>query len=218
MRPINVATLRRVEIGEAIHQFSGVSSPLSLFLRPVDFSPSASENRFSYKAHERDLQTMSKARPDGSTEVGETAPDFELRDATGKTWRLSNHRSKVVALVFYPKDETPVCTKQMCSMRDRWADYEATGAEVVGVSVGSVESHKRFAEHHNLPQTLLADEKGEVTRLFGVKSLLGGSQRAVIVIDPTGVIRHRKSVLPIFRPGDDEVIDAIKRAAGSSEA
>lgn len=147
------------------------------------------------------------------TKIGRLAPDFELTDNTSHPWRLSSQLGKVVALVFYPKDETPVCTKQMCSMRDRWTDYQSTGAEVVAISVGSVESHKEFAEHHGLPQRLLADERGDVTKLYDVKSLLGGSQRAVIVIDPQGVIRYRKSVLPIFRPGDDEVIDSIRKAA-----
>ncbi|HEX8089621.1 MAG TPA: peroxiredoxin [Blastocatellia bacterium] len=152
------------------------------------------------------------SQPKIGAEVGDIAPDFELKEGSGATWRLSGQKGKVVAMVFYPRDETPVCTKQMCSMRDRWADYESTGAEVVAVSVGSVESHKRFAEHHGLPQRLLADEQGKVTRLYNVKSLLGGSQRAVIVIDPNGVIRYRKSVLPIFRPSDDEVINAIRDA------
>jgi thioredoxin-dependent peroxiredoxin len=152
-------------------------------------------------------------RPEIGAEVGNTAPDFELKESSGKAWRLSEQKGKVVAMVFYPRDETPVCTKQMCSMRDRWADYESTGAEVVAVSVGTVDSHKKFAEHHGLPQRLLADERGEVTRLYKVKSLLGGSQRAVIVIDPKGVIQYRKSVLPIFRPSDDEVINAIREAA-----
>jgi peroxiredoxin Q/BCP len=147
------------------------------------------------------------------SKVGEAAPDFELKDNNGQTWRLSDHRGKVVALVFYPRDETPVCTKQMCSMRDRWTDYETTGAEVVAISVASVESHKNFASHHNLPQRLLADEKGEVTRAYKVSSMLGGSQRAVVVIDPKGVISYRRSVIPIFRPSDDEVIDAIHKAA-----
>lgn len=146
-------------------------------------------------------------------EAGDIAPDFELKDGGGQPWRLSEKKGKVVALVFYPRDETPVCTKQMCSMRDRWTDYESTGAEVVAISVGTVESHKKFAEHHGLPQRLLADEQGEVTRLYNVKSLLGGSQRAVIVIDREGVIRYRKSVFPIFRPSDDEVINAIRDAA-----
>lgn len=158
---------------------------------------------------------MSEAgiRPEIGAETGDTAPDFELKDGGGESWRLSEKKGKVVALVFYPRDETPVCTKQMCSMRDRWADYESTGAEVVAISVGSVESHKKFAEHHGLPQRLLADERGEVTRLYNVKSLLGGSQRAVIVIDRDGVIRYRKSVFPIFRPSDDEVINAIRDAS-----
>jgi peroxiredoxin Q/BCP len=145
-------------------------------------------------------------------EVGQIAPDFELKDEDGETWRLSDHRGKVVALVFYPRDETPVCTKQMCSMRDRWEDYQASGAEIVAVSVGSVESHKRFANHHNLPQRLLADERGEVARLYNVKSLMGGSQRAVIIIDPTGVVHYRRTMLPVFRPTDDQLLTAIRSA------
>lgn len=157
--------------------------------------------------------TVEAGGKSAGSKVGKIAPDFELKDPGGVNWRLSDHQGKVVALVFYPKDETLVCTKQMCSMRDRWTDYQTTGAEVVAISVGTVESHKQFAEHHGLPQRLLADEDGEVTRLYRVKSLLGGSQRAVIVIDPKGVIRYRKSVLPIFRPGDDEVIEAIRSAS-----
>ena len=115
-------------------------------------------------------------------------------------------------MIFYPRDETPVCTKQMCSIRDRWAEYEDTGAEIVAISVGSVDSHRRFAEHHNLPQRLLSDEDCEVARAYNVKSFLGGSQRAVIVIDREGVIRYRKTVLPIFRPSDDLVLAAIRLA------
>jgi peroxiredoxin Q/BCP len=157
--------------------------------------------------------STSASRPTPGSAVGDLAHKFELQDSNNQTWRLSDHRGKVVALVFYPKDETPVCTKQMCSMRDRWADYQSTGAEVVAISVGTVESHKQFAEHHGLPQRLLADDGGMVSKLYDVKSLLGGSQRAVIVIDPKGVIRYRRSVLPIFRPGDDEVIEAIQKAA-----
>jgi peroxiredoxin Q/BCP len=158
--------------------------------------------------------SSSTPQPETGAEVGRTAPDFELKDNKGRTWRLKDHRGKVVAFVFYPRDETPVCTKQMCSMRDRWVDYEKTGAEVVAISVASVESHKQFAEHHDLPQRLLADENGEVTKLYNVRSLFGGAQRAVIVIDANGVIRYRRSLVPFFRPGDDEVIEAIRSAAG----
>jgi peroxiredoxin Q/BCP len=151
-----------------------------------------------------------RAEPAVGAAVGQRAPDFELKDGEGNHWRLSDHRGKVVAFVFYPKDETAVCTKQMCSIRDRWSDYVATGAEVLGVSMDTAESHKKFSEHHGLPQRLLADEKGELSRLFNVRSILGTSQRAVVILDADGIIRYRKSVLPVFRPTDDEVISAIK--------
>ena len=82
--------------------------------------------------------------------VNKPAPDFTLKDGNGGEWRLSDHRGKVVVLLFYPGDETPVCTRQMCSLRDRWNDYLATGAEVVGISSDSVESHKNFAANHEL--------------------------------------------------------------------
>ena len=149
----------------------------------------------------------------GGVEVGSIAPDFELKDGNNQAWRLSDHRGRVVALVFYPKDETSVCTKQMCSIRDRWSDYQVTGAEVVAISIDTEASHRKFAEHHELPQRLLADKKGEVSKLLRVKSILGTSQRAVIVIDPNGVIRYRKSIFPFFRPADDEVIEAIRIAS-----
>src|SRR5690349_12819987 len=117
------------------------------------------------------------------SEIGDIAPDFTLSDSGGKSWQLSSHRGKVVALIFYPKDETPVCTYQMCSIRDNWKDYQFTGAEVVAISVGTVEAHHQFAQNHNLPQRLLADEKAEVASLYQLKSLFGSSKRAVVVID-----------------------------------
>jgi peroxiredoxin Q/BCP len=158
---------------------------------------------------------MSAAKTNGSTgvEVGSVAPDFELKDGQGLAWRLSDHRGKVVVLLFYPRDQTSVCTKQMCSVRDRWSDYQETGAEVVGVSIGSVDSHKEFADRYNLPQRLLADAKGDIARLFDVKSILGTSQRAVIVIDREGVVRFRKSIFPFFRPTDDEILEEIERVS-----
>ena len=93
---------------------------------------------------------------------------------TVSEWRLSDHRGKVVVLLFYPGDETPVCTRQMCSLRDRWDDYLATGAEVVGISSDSIESHKKFAAHHDLPLRLLSDSDGAVSRLYGARSLIPG--------------------------------------------
>lgn len=146
--------------------------------------------------------------------VNEPAPDFTLKDGNGGDWRLSDQRGKVVVLLFYPGDETPVCTKQMCSVRDRWDDYLATGAEVVGISSDSVESHKKFAEHHNLPLRLLSDSERAVAKLYGAESFIPGRvARAVFVIDAKGILRYR-DVRPIglFKPKDDATIEAIRAA------
>jgi peroxiredoxin Q/BCP len=146
--------------------------------------------------------------------VGATAPEFTLKDGNGDDWRLADHRGKVVVLLFYPGDETPICTRQMCSVRDRWEDYATTGAEVVGISTDSVESHQKFAEHHDLPLRLLSDASGEVANLYGAKSLIPGKvARSVFVIDANGILRYRDvRPLGLFRPKDDEVIAAIKAA------
>ena len=147
--------------------------------------------------------------------VGAVAPDFTLNDGTGNAWRLSDQRGKVVVLLFYPGDETPICTRQMCSVRDRWEDYSATGAEVVGISTDSVESHQKFAEHHELPLRLLSDESASVANLYGAHSLIPGKvARSVFVIDAKGTVRYRDvRPLGLFRPKDDEVIRAIKEAS-----
>jgi len=147
-------------------------------------------------------------------QVGAAAPDFKLKDGEGNEWRLSDQRGKVVVLLFYPGDETPICTRQMCSVRDRWEDYSATGAEVVGISTDSVESHKNFAEHHELPLRLLSDAGAHVANLYGARSLIPGKvARSVFVIDGQGIIRYRDvRPLGLFRPKDDEVIKAIEGA------
>lgn len=143
------------------------------------------------------------------------APDFGLLDGEGVQWKLSDHRGKVVVLLFYPGDETPVCTKQLCSVRDRWDDYTATGAEVVGISTDSTHSHERFAGKYGLPLKLLSDPKGEVIAAYGVKSWIPGkSARAVVVIGRDGRIAHYKvESLSLFRPDDEEVIGVISRLA-----
>src|SRR5438270_5095975 len=125
--------------------------------------------------------------------IGDTAPDFTLQDGTGNEWTLGGHRGKTVVLMFYPGDDTPVCTKEMCSVRDHWSDYQATGAEVVGISTNSVESHEKFSSKYDLPLRLLADEKGEVRDKFGANSLLPGrTARAEFVIDLDGKLAYQK--------------------------
>ncbi|HEV8427491.1 MAG TPA: peroxiredoxin [Pyrinomonadaceae bacterium] len=142
------------------------------------------------------------------------APDFTLKDGNGADWRLSDHRGQVVVLLFYPGDETPVCTRQMCSLRDRWDDYLATGAEVVGISPDSIESHKKFAAHHDLPLRLLSDSDGAVSRLYGARSLIPGRvARAVFVIDAKGILRYSDvRSIGLFKPKDDDNIKAIRAA------
>lgn len=153
------------------------------------------------------------SKPD-SPQIGAPAPDFTLKDGSGNDWRLADQRGRVVVLLFYPGDETPVCTRQMCSVRDRWEDYSATGAEVVGLSTDSVESHRKFAEHHELPLRLLSDAAREVANLYGARSLIPGKvARSVFVIDANGIMRYRDvRPLGLFRPKDDEVIRAIREA------
>ena len=145
---------------------------------------------------------------------GSPAPDFTLPDGEGAEWRLSEQRDKIVVLLFYPGDGTPICTRQMCSVRDRWADYAATGAEVVGISTNTIDSHKDFADHHNLPLRLLADTGGRVAEAYGARSLIPGKvARSVFVIDRNGIIRYRDvRPLGLFRPKDDDIIQAIREA------
>ena len=151
--------------------------------------------------------------------VGERAPDFSLPNNEGQMWRLSDHSGETVVLLFYPGDNTPVCTKQMCSVRDRWSDYMATGAHIVGISTDTVESHKGFAAKHNLPFPLLADPDEEVIRAYGVRSWLPHrAARAVVVINPRGVVTYKKvQPLSLFPPRDDRVIAAIQKAVSGDK-
>lgn len=146
--------------------------------------------------------------------INEIAPNFTLKDGDGNDWTLSDHRGKTVVLLFYPGDDTPVCTKQLCSVRDNWSAYQATGAEVVGISTDSVESHDKFAEKYDLPLRLLSDTDRKVSEMYDMKSWLPGrSARGVVVIDKNGKIAYQKAeAVSLFRPKDDDVIAAIINA------
>jgi thioredoxin-dependent peroxiredoxin len=149
--------------------------------------------------------------------IGESAPLFSLKDGNGVEWNLSDHAGKTVVLLFYPGDNTPVCTRQLCSVRDNWSRYAETGAEVVGISTDSEASHRTFADKFSLTLRLLADTDGAVSRLYGVKSWLPGrAARAVVIIDKVGLVRyHKVQPISIFRPKDDEVLGAIQTVQGS---
>ncbi len=127
-----------------------------------------------------------------SLKPGDLAPDFTLSSSGGKSVTLSAlYAEKNVVLFFYPKDDTPGCTTEACGFRDEYSAFADAGAEVVGVSSDSTESHDRFASKHKLPMTLLSDADGKVRALYGVKATLGlFPGRATFVIDRQGVIRH----------------------------
>lgn len=128
-------------------------------------------------------------------EVGKPAPRFTLADQDGQKVSLSQLEGQPVVLYFYPKDDTSGCTKEACAFRDARADYEAAGARVVGVSPDDVGSHRKFADKHGLPFTLLADPEKSVCQAYGVwkeKSMYGrtymGVERTTFVIDRDGKI------------------------------
>lgn len=132
---------------------------------------------------------------------GTPAPDFTLPDQDGNPVSLSSLRAKgPVLLYFYPADFTPGCTKEACSLRDRFPTVSAAGMTIIGVSPQSPESHRRFREEHKLPFTLLSDEDKEVIRRYDVDGPFGiGVRRATYLIDEEGMIQD--SVLADFRIG-----------------
>jgi peroxiredoxin Q/BCP len=124
--------------------------------------------------------------------AGARAPEFTLNDQNGRPVRLADFRGrKNVVVYFYPKDDTPGCTKESCAFRDHYAAFSDAGAEVLGISSDSESSHEAFAKKHRLPFSLLSDPGGRVRSAFGVPSTLGLLPgRVTYVIDKQGVIRH----------------------------
>jgi peroxiredoxin Q/BCP len=122
--------------------------------------------------------------------VGDPAPDFELQGTDGP-FKLSQHRGERVVLLFYPGDNTMVCTKQFCSYRDRADDFATLDATVVGISSQDLDSHKGFIEKHGLTVPLLADVDKKVAKAYSAFAGRLGTKRAVIVIDEQGIVRHR---------------------------
>ena len=127
---------------------------------------------------------------------GQPAPDFTLRNQDGESVSLASLRGKAVVLYFYPKDDTPGCTTEACNFRDARDDYEKAGAVVLGVSPDDVKSHRKFADKHQLPFTLLADPEKDAIQAYGVwkeKNMYGkksmGVERTTVVIDGQGMIR-----------------------------
>ena len=143
--------------------------------------------------------------------AGEPAPDFALADDTGATVRLADLRGRPVVLYFYPKDDTPGCTRQACALRDGWGLVEATGVQLFGVSPDDVESHVRFKEKFNLPFPLLADTDHAVLEAYGFWAARPngkmGVVRSTVLIDADGNIER------VWSPVDpDAHLDIIREA------
>ena len=155
------------------------------------------------------LACSATQRPDGGKgllPVGSVAPDFAAKDAAGNVVRLSSATGSPRVVYFYPKDETPGCTKEACAFRDAFADYEAKGVAVFGVSRDSEASHEEFRKHHSLPFALAADENGVIQAAYGVPSkfgkhaarvtfLVGKDGRVTYVFEDVDPATHAKDVL-----------------------
>lgn len=147
------------------------------------------------------LLCINSARAADAPDIGSAAPSFKLQDQSGQTHTLEEYKGKWLVLYFYPKDNTPGCTTQACEFRDNIFAFRDIGAVIVGISVDDAASHKKFAEEHGLPFTLLADPTKTTASAYGViKGLTGAigvAQRETYLIDPTGKIaKHYVKVDP----------------------
>ncbi len=146
--------------------------------------------------------------------VGQPAPSFSLPGTGGRTYSLDEYRGKPVVLVFYPGDNTPVCTKQLNTYTEDIAEFEQVGAQVLAISPQSVESHEAFASKHGFRFPLLADTDKKVAEAYGILGPLGFYRRSVFVVDGDGIIRfaHRAIAGLTFRP-TEELVAAVRAAS-----
>ena len=163
---------------------------------------------------------MSTQAAEGSVKVGDQAPDFALPTSVDGAQRLKDFQGKkAVVLYFYPQDETPGCTAEACAFRDRYEDFKDAGAEVIGVSSDSEESHQQFASHHRLPFMLISDPDSALRKLYVVPKedtqygLLPG--RVTYVIDKQGIVRLVFS--GIFAP-EQHIAEALNIVKGTSNS
>ena len=165
------------------------------------------------------LNFIMPKEPELKLKVGDLAPDFTAPTSGGGTLKLSDLRGKPVVLYFYPKDDTPGCTKEACAFRNAWKQFEKKGAVVLGVSTDPVKAHDRFVEKFRLPFTLVADEERKIVTAYGVwgeKQFMGrkyfGTHRVTFLIGSDGRI---KNIWPKVKPDEHaaEVLAAIWKTA-----
>ena len=142
-------------------------------------------------------------------QVNDKAPELNLKDDQGKSFSLAAHRGERLLLVFYPGDNTPVCTRQMCDYRDGIEAFAGLGVSVVGISRDDADSHRKFKAKYNLPFILLTDSDLAVAERYDSKGLMG-MKRSVFLIDEEGVIRYKHvESLAMFRRSRDELLREI---------
>jgi len=147
--------------------------------------------------------------------LNDAAPDFTLTDDQGAEFSLSANLGEKILLVFYPGDNTPVCTKQLCEYRDGVEAFAGLGVRVVGISKDDAISHQKFREKHQLPFTLLSDPDLLVATLYDSKGIMG-MKRSVFLVDEMGLIRYlHVESLALFRRSKDELLEAIARLEGA---
>ncbi len=149
--------------------------------------------------------------------VGEKVPEFTLKDQNGNAFKSTSVIGKEITIIyFYPKDDTPGCTKEACSFRDSYEGFSAAGVTVIGISADDVASHKKFAQKYNLPFTLLADSENKVRQAFGVKADLFGllPGRVTFVIDKNGKVSHVFSSQMNAEMHVKESLAAVKKLKG----
>jgi len=146
--------------------------------------------------------------------VGDRAPEFTLSGTGERSYSLADFRGKPVVLVFYPGDDTPVCTKQLNTYNNELDEFTKVGAQVLAISAQDVPSHEKFAGKHNFQFPLLADPDKTVAGLYGTLGPLGFPRRSVFVVDGGGVIRyaHRAIAGLTYRPVN-ELVEAVKSAS-----
>jgi peroxiredoxin Q/BCP len=146
--------------------------------------------------------------------IGDEAPDFALPGTGGRSYRLADYRGRPVVIVFYPGDDTPVCTKQLNSYTDDILKFDDVGAEVLAISPQSVTSHEKFAAKHSFKFPLLADTDKAVAGAYGTLGPLGFPRRSVFVVDADGVVRYaHRSIAGLTFRSSDEIIEAVRRAS-----
>ena len=157
-------------------------------------------------------------RTKDQVKVGSVAPNFTLLSQSGKMMSLKDFLGKPVVLFFYPKDDTPGCTKEVCAFRDDYEEFGKLDTEVIGISSDSVESHRSFAEKHNLSLTLLSDEGAKVRKLYRVPNTLGlFPGRVTYVIDREGSVRNIFSSQISVENHVEEALKALKSTRSQNE-